>query len=79
VALENWPIKGFLELHPSVTFREMDTEHVPPKMVSLTPSVIAGDNNSNEKLAKRNDEDTDTQTDENSASVEERTIGEERR
>lgn len=76
VALENWPIKGFLELHPSVTFREMDTEHVPPKMVSLTPAGIEGDNTSNEKLAKRNDDDTDTQTDENSASVEERTIGE---
>ena len=76
VALENWPIKGFLELHPSVTFREMDTEHVPPKMVSLTPSGKAEDDTNSEKVAKRSEEDTDTQTDENSASVEERTIGE---
>jgi hypothetical protein len=72
VALENWPIKGFLELHPSVTFREVDTEHVPPKMVSVTPFYKEEDNFSVEETVKRSDDDTD----DNSASVEERTIGE---
>ena len=72
VALENWPIKGFLELHPSVTFREIDTEHVPPKMVSITPFYKEEDTVSMDETFKRSDDDTE----DNSASVEERTIGE---
>jgi hypothetical protein len=78
VALENWPIKGFLELHPSVTFREIDTEHVPPKMVALLPTSKEEDS-SREGHPRLGEDDADTQvTDDNTecASMEERTIGE---
>ena len=33
VAVDHWPMKGYIELHPSVTFREIDGEHVSPKLV----------------------------------------------
>jgi hypothetical protein len=77
VALENWPVRGFLELHPSVTFREMDAEHVPPKMVTMTPASKEEDSSKEDRSSKK-DEDTDTQhTDDHTdgGSFEERTIG----
>jgi hypothetical protein len=76
VGLENWPFKGILELHPSVTFRETETEHVPPKMVSATPIGKVENVHKGEDSKKQEEDDSDIQTDDNSASVEERTIGE---
>jgi len=33
VTVDNWPPSGTIELHPSVTFREMESEHPAPKMI----------------------------------------------
>jgi hypothetical protein len=72
VPLENWPIKGTFELHPSVTFRELKAEHFPPKMVTMSVQI----DEESEKDDASSD-GTDGRSEDNTiTSMEERTIGE---
>mmetsp|Transcript_16126 Transcript_16126/g.24665 ORF Transcript_16126/g.24665 Transcript_16126/m.24665 type:complete len:1300 (+) Transcript_16126:142-4041(+) len=61
VALTNWPKRGTVELHPSVTFREIDAEHVPLKLAVLVP-VKDGENIDSDEN-RYNDEEERTHAD----------------
>mmetsp|Transcript_6087 Transcript_6087/g.9334 ORF Transcript_6087/g.9334 Transcript_6087/m.9334 type:complete len:1294 (-) Transcript_6087:52-3933(-) len=65
LALTNWPIKGSVKLHPSVTFREMDSELAPIKLSVLVPvkddeDVDSDENPCNDEEDRTNADDTTT-------------------
>lgn len=82
VSVDNWPMKGTIELHSSVTFREVDSEHTVTKLIGpIPPHPMGGDKKitaDDDKSETGTDGGTDVGTDggTDGGSLEDRTIGE---